>query len=85
MYVHIFYCCSIYWSDTSLTLTNVLSHLSLNCFLRFARNCHLYLNGRLNERSISLKEEHIGSMVECLTQDRGVVGSSLTGGTALCP
>ena len=24
-------------------------------------------------------------MVECLTGDRGVVGRSLTGGTALCP
>ena len=29
--------------------------------------------------------EHSGSVVgECLTQDRGVVGSSLTGVTALC-
>ena len=26
-----------------------------------------------------------GSMLECLTQDRGVAGSSLTSGTALCP
>ena len=27
----------------------------------------------------------IGSVVECLTQDRGVAGSNLTGGTVLCP
>ena len=30
-------------------------------------------------------EESGGSVVECLTRDRGVVGSSLTGGTVLCP
>ena len=30
-------------------------------------------------------EERDSSMVECLTRGRGVVGSSLTGGTALCP
>ena len=29
--------------------------------------------------------EHSGSVVECLTQDRGAAGSSLTGVTALCP
>ena len=29
--------------------------------------------------------ERSGSVVECLTQDCGVVGSSLTGITALCP
>ena len=26
-----------------------------------------------------------GSVVKCLTQDQGVAGSRLTGGTALCP
>ena len=30
-------------------------------------------------------EEHGGSVVECFTQDRGVAGLSLTGGTAVCP
>ena len=29
--------------------------------------------------------EHSGSMVVCLTRDRGAAGSSLTGVTALCP
>ena len=29
--------------------------------------------------------ERSGSAVECLTRDRGVTGSSLTGVTALCP
>ena len=28
--------------------------------------------------------EHSGSVVECLTRDRGAVGSSLTGVTVLC-
>ena len=27
----------------------------------------------------------LSAVVECLTQDRGVVGSRLTGGTVLCP
>ena len=29
--------------------------------------------------------EHSGSVIECLTQDRGAAGSSLTGVTVLCP
>ena len=29
--------------------------------------------------------ERSGSVVECLTQDRGAAGSSLTGITVLCP
>ena len=32
-----------------------------------------------------LNEERGGSVVECLTRDRGVVGSNLTRGTVLCP
>ena len=32
-----------------------------------------------------VKGEQSGSVVECLTQDRGVAGSSLTGGAALGP
>ena len=34
---------------------------------------------------MTLSEECGGSVVECSTQDRGVGGTSLTGGTALCP
>ena len=29
--------------------------------------------------------EHKGSVVECLTRDRGAAGSSLTGVPVLCP
>ena len=29
--------------------------------------------------------EHSGSVVECLTRDRGAAGSSLTGVSVLCP
>ena len=36
----------------------------------------------LHERQMS-QEERGGSVVQCFT--RGVAGSSLTGGTALCP
>ena len=32
-----------------------------------------------------LNREHSGSVVECLTSDRGVAGSSLTDLTVLCP
>ena len=32
-----------------------------------------------------MSEELDGSVVECLTRDQGVAGSSLTGGAALCP
>ena len=39
---------------------------------------------RYNKLTTSNCEERGGSVVECLTQDRGVAGSSLTGGTALC-
>ena len=34
---------------------------------------------------IFLSRERSGSVVECLTRDRGAAGSSLTGVTALCP
>ena len=33
----------------------------------------------------SCGRERSGSVVECLTRDRGAAGSSLTGVTALCP
>ena len=35
--------------------------------------------------SFTPSEERGGSVVEFLTQDRGVAGSSLTRGTVLCP
>ena len=51
------------------------------------------INGRTSEVSVFLlmmlycpsHRERCGSVVECLTRDRRVVGSSLTGVTALCP
>ena len=36
-------------------------------------------------KQTKIVREHSGSVVECLTQDRGIAGSSLTGVTALCP
>ena len=38
----------------------------------------------LSHRSSSIVWEHSGSVVECLTPDRGAVGSSLKGVTVLC-
>ena len=35
--------------------------------------------------TIIFLRKHMGSVVECLTQDRGDVGLSLTGVTVLCP
>ena len=32
-----------------------------------------------------LYKQYTRRMIECLTRDRGVAGSSLNGGTALCP
>ena len=40
---------------------------------------------QMNCRKITISWwEHSGSVVECLTRDRGAAGSSLTGVTALC-
>ena len=54
-------------------------HLGLHCLSRyqFRGFCNFLVHK-------GFKEEHSGSVVECLTQDRGVAGSSLTGGTELC-
>ena len=48
---------------------------TVTLFKRMPRDCIQRANS--TERS--------GSVVECSTQDRGVVGSSLTSVTALCP
>ena len=46
----------------------------------------LLLTGH-ESRELARKREHSGSVVhvECLTRDRGAVGSSLTRFTAVCP
>ena len=50
----------------------------LKCFRRiFGKHCGL--------RSDCSYREHSDSVVDCLTRDQGVAGSSLTGGTVLCP
>ena len=38
----------------------------------------------LNAKGLRGHSEHGGSVVECLTRDRGAVGLSLTGVTVLC-
>ena len=37
------------------------------------------------EKSQKIPRERSGSVVECLTRDRGTADMSLTGVTALCP
>ena len=46
----------------------------------------MVLNVPTRMKKICLKSgrEHSGSVVDCLTRDRGAAGSSLTGVTALC-
>ena len=41
--------------------------------------------GHLMPTLLTSLEECGGSVVECLTRGQGVAGSSLSGGTALCP
>ena len=43
----------------------------------------LYWLSKLHKRHYTCKRERSGSVVECLTRDRGAAGSSLTGVTAL--
>ena len=43
------------------------------------------LNSHLSYKHLSPIRERSGSVVECLTQDQGAAGLSLTGVTALCP
>ena len=52
--------------------------LSLYCYIINRLIAHQF-------PKMKLHEEHDGSVVECLTPDRGVEGLSLTGSTALCP
>ena len=43
------------------------------------------LRSRVKHSTTEPLHSRSGSMVECLSQDRGVAGSSLTGGIVLCP
>ena len=47
--------------------------------------CHQKKNGACFSDLELPAMERSGSVVECLTRDRGAAGSSLTGVTALCP
>ena len=54
-----------------------LAYLELHFFLLAGPDSTLFYTG--------VYEECCGSVVDCLTQDRGVASSSFTRGTALCP
>ena len=56
--------------------------------LFYLASCTLRLleTPKWTKHAISLgSEENGGSVLKCLTRDRGVAGSSLTGGISLCP
>ena len=46
---------------------------------------YLKNQGLCKESLFTCVRERSGSVVECLTRDRGAAGSSLTGVTVLCP
>ena len=57
------------------------SHLQVGLVMQKCMSCVKCL---FETGSNSIRERS-GSVVECLTRDRGAAGSSLTGVTALCP
>ena len=57
----------------------------LTLFLLFTTVCCLHSHLMMYFGSLYYKGEPSDSVVECLTQDQGVAGSSLAGVTALCP
>ena len=58
----------------------------INSFLVSGNFCHLLVTfANSLDRDQDIVEERDGSVVECLTQDREVAGSSLPRGTALWP
>ena len=58
---------------------NIVFHQGLHCSLKLKKNIYLGVFRKVHLWSRS------GSVVECLTRDRGAADSSLTGVTALCP
>ena len=70
---------------------NILSLLQVIVMLRFNSSggwtAHCFPSVILGENQLDndIEWERSGSVVECLTRDRGVAGSSLTGVTVLCP
>ena len=73
--------CLPFWDASIVPLINSTEGPSLLlCFQEFGR--HHVWQLILYVQSVW---ERSGSVVECLTRDRGAAGSSLTGVTALCP
>ena len=64
----------------------LVNKIILNFYLPKYKMLHIAKHGREMQYLSKGLEGCSGSVVECLTQDHGVAGSSLTGGTtALCP
>ena len=70
-------------SVTMLCLLLIYWILANFCYLGW--KFFVYLNGNGIFDLITAHRERSGSVVECLTPDRGTAGLSLTGVTALCP
>ena len=62
-------------SSQALPVPWMLADCTIYFYNKIGLSIILHVHGR----------EHSGSVVECLTRDRGAAGSSLTGVTVLCP
>ena len=74
--------CNILWHIIWVSTVCQSTHLGLSGTHRVILLLWLIQEGLLSVTS-EKNRERSGSVVECLTRDRGVTGSSLTGVTAL--
>ena len=54
----------------------------IKCYIPYSEKLYTFQNIKYY---IKIDRERNGSVIECLTLDRGAAGSSLTGVTVLCP
>ena len=72
-----------------LSVSNKFQYASCPMYKYQTEYSHVYISAQCGYnkflQSFVICRERSGSVVECLTRDRGAVGSSLTGFSALCP
>ena len=82
-------CATIQWRDSKLRENKTSTKISDFKYLARATDCfglsshHIPYDNRLIYTRVN--REHRGSVVKCLTRDRGAAGLSLTGVLVLCP
>ena len=86
-------CCSGH-RQSLCSIVRWVSYILSQCRLYAMRNHAAQVTGRvyivlsgdcIYISSLTFQSERSGSVVQCLTRDRGAAGSSLTGVLALCP